>query len=154
MVYRCKREEEFGGCGWVTVHYDEVDAHEEQLEPGHWVLGKVEQVDLLPVAPRKADEQVASEQVEQVDLLAAVPEQAEQAGEQAESKQVEQALAQADDEVNRELNQICVCGAVLWSVECRKRGHLRGPQPRDMGAERFGLIGSNETDHGPDGFPL
>lgn len=55
-----------------------------------------------------------------------------------------------------QLNQICVCGAVLWSVECRKRGHLGGPQPRDevIGAARFGLIGSNETDHGPDGFPL
>jgi hypothetical protein len=35
MVYRCE-------CGWVTTHYDEIDGHENQLEPGHLVQGQIE----------------------------------------------------------------------------------------------------------------
>lgn len=124
MVYRCRREEEFGGCGWSTVHYDEVDAHEEQVEPGHWVLGRIEQVRVtedgeraeLQAGLQEEGRRLASERedliVRGVDpSLLAVPigsladPKETQAVEQAESKQVEQALAQAD-EVNRELNEI------------------------------------------------
>ncbi len=32
VVYRCCE------CGWDTTHYADIDAHEDQTEPGHLVV--------------------------------------------------------------------------------------------------------------------
>ena len=45
-VYRCQYDGlDPAGCQWSTTRYSEIDAHEEQIEPGHLVVGRVEQVD-------------------------------------------------------------------------------------------------------------
>lgn len=38
FVYRCLE------CEWSTTEYGEIDAHEDQLEPGHLVMGQMEKV--------------------------------------------------------------------------------------------------------------
>lgn len=35
-VYRCEL------CGWSTTRYSEIDGHEDQVEPGHLVTGRLE----------------------------------------------------------------------------------------------------------------
>lgn len=44
MVYRCTHNPWGQKCGFVTTDYSTIDAHEEQLEPGHWVSGQMERV--------------------------------------------------------------------------------------------------------------
>lgn len=36
LIYRCEL------CEWTTTHYDEIDGHEGQIEPGHLVSLDVE----------------------------------------------------------------------------------------------------------------
>ena len=40
MVYRC-------GCGWSTEKYADIDAHEDQAEPGHFAVGGIEPVERI-----------------------------------------------------------------------------------------------------------
>jgi hypothetical protein len=51
MVYRCTLNDDSPyadmvapRCGWSTTDYAEIDAHEDQVEPGHSVIGSVEAV--------------------------------------------------------------------------------------------------------------
>lgn len=48
MVYRCKRDDDFpdsmSSCDWSTQNYSEIDAHEDQIEPGHFVVGQRERI--------------------------------------------------------------------------------------------------------------
>lgn len=46
MVYRCHYTGmDPAGCSWHTQTYSEVDAHEDQLDPGHLVSGEIERVE-------------------------------------------------------------------------------------------------------------
>jgi len=44
MVYRCQYDGLGPGCSWSTQEYSEIDAHENQVEPGHLVVGQMERV--------------------------------------------------------------------------------------------------------------
>lgn len=48
MVYRCTREGTGWAdppCTWSTTNYSEIDEHENQIEPGHVVIGSVEKTE-------------------------------------------------------------------------------------------------------------
>lgn len=49
MVYRCHYQglDPFG-CSWSTLNYAEIDGHEDQLDPGHFVMGEMERLVLPP----------------------------------------------------------------------------------------------------------
>jgi hypothetical protein len=44
MVYRCQKDDVFGACGWSTTEYADIDEHEDQLDPGHIVVGQMERL--------------------------------------------------------------------------------------------------------------
>jgi hypothetical protein len=45
MVYRCRYDYWGETCSWSTENYAEIDEHENQIEPGHYVMGQMEGVE-------------------------------------------------------------------------------------------------------------